>query len=204
MLEELLKKCFDEEQTADRSAEDIKTAVLSRIEEDKNMKHFSVKPLIIAAAIAATGAVSVVTANAATDGAVIDGIVRTISLWVGGVEVTGRVTEYTAEDGNTYERIWLELPESAEVGAVVDAYFDEAAEEVGAGDLGDIGYIVDKGEAVDTVTEYTDEDGKARSIVYAAQDVTESKRLLLPHLLALTLRNVLGGIYNRPGPALFV
>ena len=55
----------------------------------------------------------------------------------------------------------LELPESAEVGAVVDAYFDEAAEEVGAGDLGDIGYIIDKGEAVDTVTEYTDEDGKA-------------------------------------------
>lgn len=161
MLEELLKKCFDEEQAADRSAEDIKTAVLSRIEEDKNMKHFSVKPLIIAAAIAATGAVSVVTANAATDGAVIDGIVRTISLWVGGVEVTGRVTEYTAEDGNTYERIWLELPESAEVGAVVDAYFDEAAEEVGADDLGDIGYIIDKGEAVDTVTEYTDEDGKA-------------------------------------------
>lgn len=159
MLEELLKKCFDEERTADRSAENIKTAVLSRIEEDKNMKHFSVKPLIIAAAIAATGAVSVVTANAATDGAVIDGIVKTFSLWVGGIEVTGRITEYTAEDGNTYERIWLELPESAEVGAVVDAYFDEAAVEVGADDIGDIGYIIDKGEEIGTTTEYTAEDG---------------------------------------------
>ncbi len=161
MLEELLKKCFDEEQEADRSAEDIKTAVLSRIEEDKNMKHFSVKPFIIAAAIAATGVVSVVTANAATDGAVVDGIAKTFSFLVGGIEVTGRVTEYTAEDGNTYERIWLELPESAEVGAVVDAYFDEAAVEVGADELDDIGYIIDKGEAMDTVTEYTDEDGKA-------------------------------------------
>ncbi len=161
MLEELLKKCFDEEQEADRSAEEIKTAVLSRIEEDKNMKHFSIKPFIIAAAIAATGVVSVVTANAATDGAVVDGIAKTFSFLVGGIEVTGRVTEYTAEDGNTYERIWLELPESAEVGAVVDAYFDEAAVEVGADELDDIGYIIDKGEAMDTVTEYTDEDGKA-------------------------------------------
>lgn len=87
MLEELLKKCFDEEQEADRSAEEIKTAVLSRIEEDKNMKHFSIKPFIIAAAIAATGVVSVVTANAATDGAVVDGIAKTFSFLVGGIEV---------------------------------------------------------------------------------------------------------------------
>lgn len=104
MLEELLKKFFDEEQAADVNAEDIKTAVLSRIEEDKSMKHFSVKPFIIAAAIAVTGIASVVTANAAADGAVIDGIAKTFSLWVGGTEVTGRITEYTAEDGNTYER----------------------------------------------------------------------------------------------------
>ena len=44
---------------------------------------------------------------------------------------------------------------------MVDAYFDEAAVEVGADELDDIGYIIDKGEAMDTVTEYTDEDGKA-------------------------------------------
>ena len=159
MLEELLKKCFDEEQASDKSAEDIKTAVLSRIEEDKNMKHFSIKPLIIAAAIAATGAVSVVTANAATDGAVIDGIARTFSFWVNGKEVTGKITEYTGEDGNQYDRVWLELPESAEVGPVVDAYFDAAAVEIGADELGDIGYIIDKGEAVGSFTEYTAEDG---------------------------------------------
>lgn len=159
MLEELLKKCYDEEQTAEKSTENIKTAVLSRIEEDKKMKHFSIKPFIIAAAIAATGAVSVVTANAATDGAVIDNIVRTFSFWVGGTEVTGRVIEYTDEDGNTYGRIEVELPESAEVGPVVDAYFDAAAVEIGAGELDDIGCIIDKGEKVSTVTEYTAEDG---------------------------------------------
>lgn len=119
MLEELLKKCYDEEQTAEKSTENIKTAVLSRIEEDKQMKHFSIKPLIIAAAIAAAGAVSVVTANAATDGAVIDNIVRTFNLWVGETEVTGRVTEYTAEDGNTYERIEFELPEDADTAYII-------------------------------------------------------------------------------------
>lgn len=83
------------------------------------MKHFSIKPFVIAAAIAATGAVSVVTANAATDGAVIDNIVRTFNLWVGETEVTGRVTEYTAEDGNTYERIEFELPENADTAYII-------------------------------------------------------------------------------------
>ncbi len=86
MLEELLKKCFDEETTADKSAENIKTAVLSRIEEEKPMKHFTIKPLLIAAAITATGAVTLATANAATDGAVVDKMVRTFTLILNGGE----------------------------------------------------------------------------------------------------------------------
>lgn len=159
MLEELLKKCFEEESGADESAEAVKTAVLSRIEEDKNMKRFSMKPFIIAAAVAATGVVSMVTANAATDGAVVDGIVRTFNLVVNGKEVEGKLTEYVGKDGNTYERVWLEVPESVEIGPVVDAYFDETAVLLGEDELGDIGYIVDKGEEVVTVTEYTTEDG---------------------------------------------
>lgn len=177
MLEELLKKCYDEEQAADKSAENIKTAVLSRIEEEKTMKLFSIKPFIIAAAIAATGALSVVTANAATDGAVIDSIARTFSFWVNGKEVTGRITEYTGDDGNQYDRVWIELPESAEVGAVVDAYFDAAAVEIGADELGDIGYIIDKGEEIGSITEYTAEDGNVyERIVIGPEDAVTAIR----------------------------
>lgn len=54
MLEELLKKCFEEETLTDKSTENIKTAVMSRIEEEKPMKHFKIKPLIIAAAAVVT------------------------------------------------------------------------------------------------------------------------------------------------------
>lgn len=113
MLEELLKKCFDEEPTADKSAGNIKTAVLSRIEEDKPMKHFNIKPLLIAAAVAVTGAASLVTANAATDGAVMDGIAKTFSFIVNGQEVQGTITEYEVGDGGKAERIEFDLPEDA-------------------------------------------------------------------------------------------
>lgn len=113
MLEELLKKCCDEETVSDKSAENIKTAVLSRIEEEKPMKHFKIKPLIIAAVITATGALSLVTANAATDGAVVEGIKKTFGFTVNGKEVEGTVTEYTTEDGVTAERYEFDLPEDA-------------------------------------------------------------------------------------------
>ena len=120
MLNELLKKCFAEEQAEDKSAENIKTAVLSRIKEDKTMKHFKIKPLLIAAAITATGVLSAVAANAATDGAVWDGIVETFTFFVNGTEVTATVTEYT--EGNSeqkLQRIEFQLPEDAENIAVV-------------------------------------------------------------------------------------
>lgn len=132
MLNELLKKCFDEEQTAGKSAENIKTAVLSRIKEDKTMKHFKIKPLLIAAAITATGVLSAVAANAATDGAVWDGIVETFTFFVNGTEVTATVTEYT--EGGSEEklrRIEFQLPEDADNIAVV---YDK-------GEVGEYGYV---------------------------------------------------------------
>lgn len=116
MLEELLRKCYDEERPADEGAENIKTAVLSRIEEENHMKHFTIKPLIIAAAITATGALSLVTANAATDGAVMDGIAKTFSLIINGEEVQGTVTEYTAGGDGKATQIEFDLPEGANGG----------------------------------------------------------------------------------------
>lgn len=113
MLEELLKKCFDEETIVEKSTEKIKTAVLSRIEEEKPMKHFTIKPLLIAAIITATGTLSLVTANAATDGAVADSIVKTINFIVNGKNVEGTVTEYTTDDGVNATQIEFELPEDA-------------------------------------------------------------------------------------------
>lgn len=69
MLENLLKKCYDEESPTNGDSESVKTAVLSRIEkENTRMKRFRIKPLIIAAAVSVTAAASIVTANAATGG----------------------------------------------------------------------------------------------------------------------------------------
>lgn len=115
MLEKMLKKCFDEDDTALQSSDGIngiKTAVLSRIEEEKPMKHFSIKPLLIAAAITVTAAASVVTANAATDGAIVDGVVKTFKFFVNGMEVEATVTEYSDEDGKT-ESVSFDLPGEA-------------------------------------------------------------------------------------------
>lgn len=134
MLEELLKKCFDEEMSADKSVENIKTAVLSRIEEEKPMKHFTIKPLLIAAAITATGAVTLATANAATDGAVVDKMVRTFTLILNGEEV----------------RVEVELPEGA-VGDNMAIFIDEDGEAgIIAGD--DINYAQVLGEDVDIMS----------------------------------------------------
>lgn len=114
MLEELLKKCYDEEKTSDKSAENIKTAVLSRIEEEKPMKRFNIKPLLIAAAITATGAVSIVTANAATDGAVMDGLAKTFSFILNGEEVQGTITEYAVGDDGKASQIEFDLPDDTD------------------------------------------------------------------------------------------
>ncbi len=61
----------NEERLPDKRVDKIKASVLSRIEEDKPMKkHFTIKPLLIAAAITATGAISALSAGAVTTPAV--------------------------------------------------------------------------------------------------------------------------------------
>lgn len=101
MLEELLKKCYDEEHAADKSAENIKTAVLSRIEEEKPMKkRFKIKPLIIAAAMLATAALSAVVTSAAGNGQ------PTYIITVNGEEVPWSVE--TVEEEIQYEAPWGE------------------------------------------------------------------------------------------------
>lgn len=150
MLEELLKKCFDEEMSADKSVENIKTVVLSRIEEEKPMKHFTIKPLLIAAAITATGAVTLATANAATDGAVVDKMVRTFTLILNGEEVEGTITEYSVGDDGEAKRVEVELPEGA-VGDNMAIFIDEDGEAgIIAGD--DINYAQVLGEDVDIMS----------------------------------------------------
>ncbi len=60
-----------EERLPDKRVDKIKASVLSRIEEDKPMKkHFTIKPLLMAAAITATSAISALSAGAATTPAV--------------------------------------------------------------------------------------------------------------------------------------
>lgn len=61
----------NEERLPDKRVDKIKASVLSRIEEDKPMKkHFTIKPLLIAAAITATSAISAISAGAVTTPAV--------------------------------------------------------------------------------------------------------------------------------------
>lgn len=56
----------NEERISNKRADKIKASVLSRIEEEKPMKKlFRIKPLLIAAAVMTTGAVSAVSAGAA-------------------------------------------------------------------------------------------------------------------------------------------
>lgn len=59
MLENMLKKCYDEEFPTADDSESVKTAVLSRIEKENHMKRFKIKPLIIAAAVVVVASVAV-------------------------------------------------------------------------------------------------------------------------------------------------
>lgn len=81
MLEKLLEKFFAEDHgtaaDSNDNAENIKADVLSRIEREKPMKHFRMKPLIIAAAITAIGAASIaITVNASIDSEAMDEMSR--------------------------------------------------------------------------------------------------------------------------------
>lgn len=101
------------EQVSEIRADKIRSSVFSRIEEEKPMKkHFGIKPLIIAAAVAVTGAASVVTANAATDGAVAEKLTKTISFVLNGEKVNGEVTVYETEDGVDTTEVQIDLPDN--------------------------------------------------------------------------------------------
>lgn len=118
MLEKILEKCFEEEAAQDQYSDNIKSAVLSRIdidnienEEDKPMKkHFRIKPFLIAAAITVTGAATLVTANAATDNAIGNYLAKTFSFKLGDKEYTGTITSFEDVDGNVTE-VELDIPD---------------------------------------------------------------------------------------------
>lgn len=105
-----------EELSPERKA-DIKAAVMKRVSqesEDKSMKkHNFFRPLLIAAAAVSVSAVSLVTANAATNGAVVDGITKMFTIIVNGEEYTveARYSEYD-EDGMHIEQYEMEVPGS--------------------------------------------------------------------------------------------
>lgn len=91
MLEDLLKKCHNEEFPTNENSENIKTTVLSRIEKENHMKRFRIKPLIIAAA-AAFSVVSLLAVNAAMQGALVKFI-------MGGEEIEGEYNDYVDRKG---------------------------------------------------------------------------------------------------------
>lgn len=83
----------------------IKRSVLARTEEDKPMKkHFKFKPLIIAAAAAATMAMSAVTVNALSSGD--DALIK-----INGKTVDAYYSSYVEESGYTVEIYMVDYPE---------------------------------------------------------------------------------------------
>lgn len=108
----------DEEIPDAERSEQIKAAVMERIaqeSEEKKMKHRFLRPFIIAAAVVSVSAASLVTANAATDGAVIDTITKVITIFVDGkeVEIEAEYSEYTMEGGGKAEVLSFDLPDDA-------------------------------------------------------------------------------------------
>ena len=109
-------KMHNAENISEERISAIKSSVLSQVnqsEEDIPMKqHFSVKPLLIAAAVSATAVASIATANAATDGAVMDGISKTFTFMLNGREVEGEITSYTIGSGDEVKSIEITVPDA--------------------------------------------------------------------------------------------
>lgn len=107
----------DIEELSSERGESIKSAVMKRVSresEDKSMKkHNFFRPLLIAAAAVSVSAVSLVTANAATNGAVVDGITRMFTIIVNGEEITveAKYSEYD-KDGMHIEQYKMDVPDS--------------------------------------------------------------------------------------------
>ncbi len=90
----------------------IKSEVLKLAKRDAGAKHYRLKPVLIAAAIAGTAAASLVTVNAATDGALIKFV-------LGGEELCGYYNSYVDDEG--YRRISFsaEMPIDADNYAII-------------------------------------------------------------------------------------
>lgn len=141
-----------EELSSERGA-DIKAAVMKRVlqeSEDKSMKkHNFFRPLLIAAAAVSVSAVSLVTANAATNGAVVDGITRMFTVIVNGekISVEADYSEYDVDDMHI-EQYQIEVPGSN--GDETGISFVFAADEVESGET-DMTVEVSGYTAIDTV-----------------------------------------------------
>ncbi len=86
----------------------ISRAVMDRVmecEENNMNKRRIFKPLLVAAAIVSVSAVSLVTANAATDGAVADKITELFTVFINGepMEIEADVSEYDEGDVHVKE-----------------------------------------------------------------------------------------------------
>lgn len=102
---------------SDKRKADIKAAVMKRVSqesEDKNMKkHNFFRPLLIAAAAVSVSAVSLVTANAATNGAVVDKITKMFTIIVNGEEYTVEAKYSEYDEGDMHiEQYEMEVPGS--------------------------------------------------------------------------------------------
>ena len=133
----------------------IKAAVLKEIKEseDKPMKKINiVKPFVIAAAVAALGAGSLVSANAATDGELFQSFTKMFKVTVNGEEreVEGECRTYE-EDGQTVYEYEFKFDGDDVEGN--DGSFIIAAEGDGL-DLDEYGVSVDTESGADDGGEY--------------------------------------------------
>lgn len=128
----------DIEELSSKRKADIKAAVMKRVSqesEDKTMKKHNIfRPLLIAAAAVSVSAVSLVTANAATNGAVVDGITKMFTIIVNGEKYTveGKYSEYDEGDMHI-EQYEMEVPGSD--GDVIGYSFISATDGEADGDV---------------------------------------------------------------------
>ncbi|MDE7194901.1 MAG: hypothetical protein K2O14_13190 [Oscillospiraceae bacterium] len=132
----------DIEELSSKRKADIKAAVMKRVSqesEDKNMKkHNFFRPLLIAAAAVSVSAVSLVTANAATNGAVVDGITKMFTIIVNGEEYTVEAKYSEYDEGDMHiEQYEMEVPSSD--GGVIGYSFISATDGEADGD-GDVDF----------------------------------------------------------------
>lgn len=121
------KKPVDLEQVSTERAQNIKAAVMERIahesEENKMKKRTFIRPLLVAAAAVSVSAVSLVTANAATNGAVVDGVTKIFTVFINGepADIEAKYTAYDV-DGTHIEQYELEIPGGDESEDVAISY----------------------------------------------------------------------------------